>query len=330
MERSVGLLRSWMLMRLFRWSAIGTASLMLVWLAVCLFVGILSADWALHPPRRSLTASSEVCALEIAERYRAKLVPVNLAAIDGVILRGWYLRASSGNNDAVILLHGQSDNRAGMLDTAELMLKNGYSVLLPDARGHGQSGGDLATYGVKESRDIQRWFDWLAAEYRPNCIDGLGDSMGAAELLQSLSVEKHFCAVVAESSFASFREASYDRIGEWIGTGPWVGQTIFRPVVWFGLLYARMRYGVDLSHNNPGIAVANSNVPVLLIHGLMDTNLPPRNSEMILSKSGAQNSRVVLWEPKYAGHCGAATAEPYEYDRRVLGWFEDHNKSAGR
>ena len=116
-------------------------------------------------------------------RNHAELTEASIAANDGVTLRGWSIRPRRGNGDAVILLHGHTDNRAGMLGNADLLLRHGYAVLLPDARGHGASGGDLATYGVKEADDIRRWFDWIEQAEAPRCIDGLGESMGAALLL---------------------------------------------------------------------------------------------------------------------------------------------------
>ena len=130
--------------------------------------------------------------------------------------------------------------------------------------------------------------------------------------------------MVAESAFANFREASYDRTGEKINAGAWAGRTLLRPVVEVGLLYARWQYGVDLEQASPQNAVAASSIPVLLIHGLKDTNLPPRHSEMILARNSSRRPAVVLWEPAEAGHCGAAGAEPKEFERRVVGWFESH------
>ena len=229
-----------------------------------------------------------------------------------------------GDRDTVILLHGHTDDRIGMLGNADLLLRHGYSVLLPDARAHGVSGGDLATYGVKEAGDVRLWYDSVAQSDSPRCIDGLGESMGAAQLLASLRTTPGFCAVVAESTFASFREASYDRLGEKLNAGAWAGRTLLRPAVEVGLLYARWKYGVDLEQASPQNAVAASSVPVLLIHGLKDTNLPPRHSEMIVAHSSSRNPAVVLWEPANAGHCGAAGAEPQEFERRVLGWFASH------
>jgi len=301
----------------------GTA-LVAVWLVACAAIGILAAELALHPGRRALGPNAEVRAQAIAARDHAELKDVSIAAEDGATLRAWSIRPLHGDRDTVILLHGHTDDRIGMLGNADLLLRHGYSVLLPDARAHGVSGGDLATYGVKEAGDVRLWYDSVAQSDSPRCIDGLGESMGAAQLLASLRTTPGFCAVVAESTFASFREASYDRLGEKLNAGAWAGRTLLRPAVEVGLLYARWKYGVDLEQASPQNAVAASSVPVLLIHGLKDTNLPPRHSEMIVAHSSSRNPAVVLWEPANAGHCGAAGAEPQEFERRVLGWFASH------
>ena len=306
---------------LLRWGVV----LVAVWLVVCAAVGILAAEWALHPGRRALSQEDKVRAHAMAERNHAQLAEVSVTAEDGATLRAWSIRPLHGNRDAVILLHGHTDNRAGMLGSADMLLRHGYAVLLPDARAHGASGGDMATYGVKEARDVRRWFDWIERSESPRCIDGLGESMGAAQLLASLRTTPGFCAVVAESAFASFREASYDRMGEKMNAGAWAGRTLLRPIVEVGLLYARWKYSVDLEQASPQSAVAASTVPVLLIHGRKDTNLPPRHSEMILARSSSRKPEVVLWEPADAGHCGAAGAEPEEYERRVIGWFESRS-----
>ncbi|MGD0939814.1 MAG: alpha/beta fold hydrolase [Terracidiphilus sp.] len=299
-------------------------ALVAAWILFCSAVGIVATEWALHPGRRLLGPKLEAQAEAIAERNHARLIEVSIVASDGVTLRAWSIPPLHGNGDVVILLHGQTDNRAGMLGNAELLLDHGYSVLLPDARAHGTSGGDLATYGVKEAGDLRLWFDWLQRSMPPRCIYGLGESMGAAQLLQSLRTTPGFCAVAAESSFASFREASYDRLGEKLHSGAWAGSTLLRPAVEAGFLYARWKYGVDFEQASPENAVAASRVPVLLIHGLKDTNLPPRHSEEIQAHNSSRFPAVQLWEPKEAGHCGAAGAEPEEFAHRVIGWFESH------
>jgi len=295
------------------------------WILICAGIGYVAADLALHPGRRALTAALKVRVQAVAASNHAELADVSIAAMDGAILRGWNIRPQHGNGDTVILLHGHTDNRAGMLNVADMLLRHGYAVLLPDARAHGTSGGDIATYGVLEADDVRRWFDWAERAESPRCIGGLGESMGAAQILDSLSVTPGFCAVVAESSFASFREASYDRLAQKFGAGEWVGRTLLRPAVEAGFLYARWKYGVNWEQASPENAVAASSVPVLLIHGKKDTNLPAYNSEMILAHNRSRIPAVILWEPAEADHCGTAGAEPREFERRVIGWFESHD-----
>ncbi len=309
--------------RRFRFILILVAATVTAWLLMCAAVGVFAVEGALHPVRRPVTLRDEQRAAAIANQHHAILGGVQIAAADGAALHAWKMQPDGGNGDAVILLHGQGDNRAGMLGPAEMLLRQHYTVLMPDARAHGSSGGSIATYGVLEADDLRRWFEWLRQSQATRCIDGLGDSMGGAQILRSLDTEPGFCAVIAESPFATFREAAYDRLGQQFSTGPWLGHTLLYPAFAAGLEYARLRYGVDLGKADPARAVASSGVPVLLIHGLADTNLPPRHSEMIR----AANSNVVLWEPAGADHCGASTAAPVEYERRVAGWFAAHDRN---
>lgn len=307
-----------MRIRRVAWAA---ASLVAAWLIVCTFAGIFAAEGALHPPRNPVTPQLRDRAQQLAATNHAQLADVVIEASDHATLRGWLIVPPDPNGDAVILLHGQADNRAGMLGPAAMLLRHGYSVLLPDARAHGESAGNLATYGVLERDDIRLWFDFLRQSEHPRCIDGLGDSMGAAQLLQSLSVEHGFCAVVAESAFSSFREVAYDRMGQRFHAGSWLGRTVLHPAVDFGFLYALIKYHVDLAQSSPFHAVAATPTPVLLIHGLQDDNIPPRHSEQIRQAC----PRVALWEPEYAGHCDASSTDPVEYEARVTAWFAIHD-----
>lgn len=246
-----------------------------------------------------------------------------LSTPDGSTLKAWFLSPRSPNGDAVILLHGVSDNRLGMYGYGKWLLSKGYAVLLPDARGHSLSSG-LATYGLRESDDIHRWVDWLEDTYHPRCVYGLGESMGAAQLLQSLTKESRFCAVVAESPFASFREVAYARFGREFHTGPWLGSTFFRPAVDAGFLYLRLRYGLNMDEASPKQAVERTKTPVMLIHGLSDSNIPPFHSDEIQARNPTD---VIVWKVPGAVHTGAHTAAPEEFERRVLDWFGSHSSA---
>jgi len=102
------------------------------------------------------------------------------------------MRPQEANGDAVILLHGVTDNRMGVYPIGKFLADHHYTVLMPDARHHGASGG-LTTYGVREVDDIRRWLNWLENQEPARCVYGLGESMGGMELLESLPREPRFC-----------------------------------------------------------------------------------------------------------------------------------------
>jgi pimeloyl-ACP methyl ester carboxylesterase len=115
--------------------------------------------------------------------------------------------------------------------------------------------------------------------------------MGAAQLLRSLSTEDGFCAVTAESSFSTFREIAYDRVGQAFHAGPWVGRWALRPLVEVAFASAKWKYKLDFEQVSPDRAIAESHIPVFLIHGEQDSNIPVRHSR----KMAADDPAVTLW-----------------------------------
>src|SRR5215831_15196999 len=185
--------------------------------------GIYLADASLHPGRRALSPGDVTLFQSMLGSVHADLQDVAITTSDQVVLRGWLLRPAHANGDATLMLHGLGDNRIGMTGYAQLLLAHGYTVLLPDARAHGVSGGQFATYGLLERNDIHQWLDFLEQEHA-QCIYGFGESMGAAQLLQSLDTQPRFCAIAVESPFSNFREIAYDRMGQPFHQGPWLGR----------------------------------------------------------------------------------------------------------
>jgi dipeptidyl aminopeptidase/acylaminoacyl peptidase len=295
-----------------------------LYLAGTLFGGIGLGWIALHTPRHPITPNEERKVRATAQADSVEFRDLDLATPDGTTLRAWFMRPRQWNGDAVILLHGVSDNRLGMYGYGKWLVQNHYSVLIPDARAHGSSGGELATYGLKESDDIHGWVDWIETFEHPHCMFGLGESMGAAQLLQALPKEPRFCAVVADSPFATFREVAYARFGRQFHTGPWLGKTFFRPTVEVGILYVRLRYGLNMEAASPEHAVEGMKIPLLLIHGLDDRNIPPYHSDRIQSHNP---SDVTVWKVPGAAHGGAQHAAPEEFQRTVLGWFAAHSSA---
>jgi len=241
--------------------------------------------------------------------------PAAIQAADGIPLQAWFFRPAEFNGAAVLLLHGVGDTRLGMTGHLPYLLRAGYAALMPDARGHGSSGGGLVTYGLREARDTAMWAQWLEVQPGVERIYALGESMGAGVLIQSLAYRPGFRAIVAECSFSAFENVAEYRVGQ--RTLPLIAWPVVRIASW----YSRLRYGVDVMQASPVAALRQSRVPVLLIHGAADTNIPPEESREL---HAANPASTVLWEVEGATHVSAQTAEPQEYRRRVLNWFASH------
>jgi pimeloyl-ACP methyl ester carboxylesterase len=190
-------------------------------------------------------------------------------------------------------------------------------VLTPDARGHGSSGGSVISYGIRESSDVHVWADWLLHTRPITRLYGLGESMGAAILLESLPREPRLRAVVADCPFDTFEDIAYYRLEHASGLSRWASW----PVVQTGFVYARLFYGLDLHQASPAAAIRTTSVAVLLIHGTADTNIPPRES---VALHALNPQSTTLWLVPGARHVSALSARPEEYVRRVTEWFRSH------
>ncbi len=297
-----------------------------IYFAVSLVLAIGLAEMTLHPGHPPPPNRARVAAMYAP----FDLQPVTIHAADGIELCAWYSVPKHENGKAVILLHGIGDNRGGVAGYGQGFLDQGYRILLPDSRAHGESGGAVATFGVLESDDIHRWVSWLY-DRGAACVDGFGESMGASLVLESMRVEPRFCAVVAESPFSTFRSMAYDREGYFAQAGRVcleriVGRTVGLLPTEIALWYAKWRYGVDLRQANPLAAVKSSTVPVLLIHGEDDVNIFPVHSRIL---AWADPVHARLWLVPGAGHCGAASVAPREFWSRVLGFFAQHAVMTG-
>jgi len=302
-------------------------SLLLItfYLALCASAAKFLVDMTLHQhgPLTTMAPPSWLMKASLGRQPQE----VSIASQDGITLRAWYFLHSVVTRNAVILLHGMGDTRKGMSGQAELFLRHGYNVLIPDSRSHGESGGAIATFGVLEAGDVHRWVSWLEDRLpRGSCVFGSGVSMGAAIVLQAAGQEPRFCGVIAEAPYASFREIAYDRIGQSFHLGPWFGMTVGQPIIEFGMLYARAKYQINLEQASPAAALQASSVPVLLIAGLADDNIPIRHSRMIHE----QNPRVILWEVPGAGHGSAISDARADYERHVMEFVNANSRRTAK
>ena len=312
--------------RLVKW----IVAFIVVILVFSALAGYWAAAMSLHPARRPLTPELISQADEIFQRDQAKRTAFDVRTADEILLRGWLVQptvrvapdlqtnTTNKNNvrDWVLLFHGVSDNRVGDLGVADFLLRAGYGVVMVDSRAHGESEGDIATYGWKEREDARAIVAALEKTIHPRCIFAFGVSMGGGIALQVAAVEPRISAVAAEAPFSSFREASYDYAG--FHKNPWLGRILFRSVVEAGFLFTKKIAGFYASDVSPEKSVAQRPFPVLLISDGADVVLPLRHQQAIFAAAAGPKE---LWIVPGAIHASAMGVAPEEYERRVLSFF---------
>jgi uncharacterized protein len=301
-------------MRRFQFAAVGILAVSPLLAAA---VGSSIGGGVLHPMRLNRMRLEETQAM--LARTSALKEDFTVAAPDGVPLRGWKIRPPGPNGDWVLLFHGVSDNRTGVIGHAELLLRHGYSLVMMDSRAHGESGGDMCTYGWKERHDTIAITDAIYASESVRHLYALGVSMGAAIALQSAAIEPRIEAVAAEAPFADLREVSYDYAG--LDISSLLGKTLFRPASMAAMHSVEKEGGFKPDEVSPEKAVAARPFPVLLICGTQDHRIPCRHSKRIYS---AATGPKELWIVEGAGHAAALGSAPAEYEARVVTFFEKY------
>jgi predicted acyl esterase len=83
--------------------------------------------------------------------FGLEYVDVSFPSRDGLTLRGWWLEGGD-DNPIIVVVHGSGGNRADpaerMLGIAKDLVSYGYSVLMFDMRGHGESEGEYISAGI--------------------------------------------------------------------------------------------------------------------------------------------------------------------------------------
>ena len=287
------------------WRNLGCFLLVLIGLAATgLVVGLTwwQADAGLHPPRRLPAETPAERGLDFRE--------VTFSASDGLLLRGWYL--PSQNGAAVLVGHGIGGHRS--LEPAEVLARHGYGVLTFDWRAHGESDGDLCTFGYYEVRDVAGALDWLQRQpgVDPDRIGMLGESMGAVTAIRAAARMDGIRAVVADSAYPDLEEAIQSL---WRSTGlpafPFVSMQIALGEWWTGLELAAMQPLDDVAGISPR--------PILILAGGQDPITGPDAGQRYYASAGEPKE---LWFEPELGHTAFWLARPEEYERRVVGFFD--------
>jgi dipeptidyl aminopeptidase/acylaminoacyl peptidase len=265
-------------------------------------------------PRRKKNRTSDLT--DFTPELRYETYPVRFYTSDGIRISALLLEPESSNGHAIIVCHGFRHNKNSAVRFVQYLIREGYTLLLVDFRNHGESDGDITSYGYYEKNDLHGAVDFLKNRVQiPGEIGILGASMGASIALIAASENKEVKALVLDSPFSSLKQITIDRISQ-ITHLP-------KPVL---QLPMRLAYGwmqklerIDVPAVEPGSRAKDIECPLFLIHGAKDDVIPVGHSRTIFDNVRSEKE---LWIVEQAGHLGSYPADPAEYQTRVLNFFQ--------
>jgi len=234
---------------------------------------------------------------------------VTFTTSDGLTLHGWYI--PSRNGAALVDFPG----RLGTQAHARMLARHGYGVLLFDRRGEGLSEGGGNMLGWGGDKDIIAAVDWLKRrpDVDPDRIGGIGLSVGGELMLEAAAKDADLAAVVSDGAGARHFREEKEALP---GPGFWAMSPAF------ALL-------------NASVAVFSDTAPPDSLFDLVP-RIAPRPLLFIYAPDGGNATEVLtpdyariagptasLWTVPDAPHIKAIETAPAEYERRVIGFFDD-------
>ncbi len=228
---------------------------------------------------------------------------------DNTILRGWYMPGS--RDDVILIVNGGFQNRlddnVGTLGLTGALVQKGYSVLLFDQRGRGESDGKgLALSNIDQ--DIGGAIDFLKEKGHPLekiCLMGFCSGAVSSCIFAS---RNSVGSLILDGCFISI-PMMVVRQGASVGPPEFL-VWIFIPGVF---LMTKTLYGYDMV--NPIDVVGDIECPVLFIHEEKDEFITKKETERLFKAS--TNPSNEIWEVVSVNHSRAFQEYPEEFIGRI-------------
>jgi len=194
-----------------------------------------------------------------------------------------------------------------MVDRAEFLFHEGYSVLLFDFQAHGESIGKQITFGYLESRDATAAVNFVHQRLPVEKIGVIGVSLGAASALLAeppLPVN----AMVLESSYPTIYQAVEDRMTIHFG---WLGK-LATPLLTCQL---KPRLGFGADDLRPIQQARQNHTPKFFIAGTVDRDTTLPESQALFDAAAEPKQ---LWLVGNAAHVDMHAFARTEYEEHIL------------
>lgn len=252
-----------------------------------------------HPSRYQKSFTPKLFNLEFED--------VIIKTQDNLELSAWFI-PNDKSDKAIIVCHGYPASKENVLEMAEFLSKD-YNLLYFDFRAMGRSQGNISSVGWNEKKDFRAAVDYLLNRGIKN-IGAFGFSMGAAVILMSDFPEVK--CLVSDSSYSNLEEMMYNVYKDY-------GMLQY-PIVGVMKFWFRLILGFDVAKASPVKVIAQRNIPILLIHGENDSQIPVSHANQLYQA----NPKSELWIVPNAEHLTSYIDAIGEYEKRVREFFKNN------
>lgn len=244
---------------------------------------------------------------------------VTISATDGTRLVGRYYEHTPGA-PLVLFFHGYRSHAA--LDGQEfyeIAKKQGWNLLLVTHRAHGESGSDLSTVGVREQYDCLQWANWANERFGSGAsVFLMGVSFSGTIVLMASCLPLPPCVrgIIDDSGFTSYPEMCKANLPR--ALPKWFPIPLF---LFFLTLGARLYGHFDLYQVDARRAVQKARVPILILHGALDSRAPISMGYALFAAC-AEPKRLVIVPG--ASHVRCFQTDPAAYRQAIAGFIRDY------
>lgn len=248
----------------------------------------------------------------LGEAFEGTMCPVYTESGDGIRLFGMVRKQDKPSHKWVISNHCFKSSYRYCLSYGKSFYDEGMNVLLPDLRGHGNSGGSYIGMGYLDRIDMKAWIDWILEKDPVAMIVLHGISMGAGVTM--MAAGENFPGVVAY-----VEDCGYSSVWDIFSSEARKRYHIPAfPLLYMASFLSKLFVGYGFKEASCLKQVKKCKKPMLIIHGKEDSFVPASMGLEIYKMVPGDKD---LYLVEHAGHCQARDLDSVEYQKRILEFF---------
>lgn len=242
----------------------------------------------------------------------------NIVSEDGLNLWGKLYFQEEKSDKWVIIAHGYTSSHEDVQPIALNFYNEGYNVLTPDMRAHGNSEGKYIGMGWLDRKDMLLWIDYVLSLDNNSQIVLYGESMGGATVMMTSGEDlpSNVKAIVEDCGYTSVQEMFEAQLYERFGLPSF-------PILNAAEIVTNIRAKYNFHEASALEQVKKSKTPILFTHGGNDTYVP---TEMVYRLYEAANCEKDILIIDGAGHGSAPDVDPITYYDKVFSFLDKYIK----